>query len=93
MNYIPYDSKKGENCLGCRPWDPEYWNDVKVPQGMDPALYNVINGCWLCNFYIQNNENEYLLRRSFFNGVQGPPCNKPNFFVPPMNSKDMPIKF
>ena len=54
---------------------------------MDPALYNVLNGCWLCNYDKQNLENDYLMDRSFFNGVEGPPCNKP-FIMIPKNSKD-----
>lgn len=55
---------------------------------MDPALYNVLNGCWLCNYDKQNLENDYLMDRSFFNGICGPPCNKPDFFIPPINSKN-----
>lgn len=55
---------------------------------MDPGLYNVLNGCWLCNFDKQNLENDYLMDRSFFNGVEGPPCNRP-FIMIPKNSKDL----
>ena len=54
---------------------------------MDPALYNVLNGCWLCNYDKQNLENDYLMDRSFFNGVQGPPCNYFGSLIP-RNSKD-----
>lgn len=73
----------------CTPWDPKEWVNPAIPKGMDPGLYNVLNGCWLCNFYTQEMDNEYLCNRSFFNGVNNPPCNKPNFFQPPVNSKDL----
>jgi len=72
----------------CTPWNPKIWCDVKVPDGMDPALYNVLNGCWLCNFYTQEFENEYLCKRSFFNGAVRPPCNQVDFISPPANSAD-----
>jgi len=75
-------------CNSCTPWDKKFWDKIKVPKDMDPCLYNVLNGCWLCNYEKQNMENDYLMDRSFFNGVYGPPCNKPNFFIPPKNSKD-----
>ena len=54
---------------------------------MDPALYNVLNGCWLCNYEKQNFENDYLMDRSFFNGISGPPCNNYKYLIP-RNSKD-----
>jgi len=72
----------------CTPWNPKMWDKAKVPAGMDPALYNVLNGCWLCNFLPQEGENQYLCQRSFFNGIYGPPCNKVNFFEPPKISAD-----
>ena len=55
---------------------------------MDPALYNVLNGCWLCNYDKQNLENDYLMDRSFFNGIIGPPCNRSDFLSIPKNSKN-----
>ncbi len=76
-------------CDSCTPWDKKYWGKVEVPKNMDPALYNVLNGCWLCNFEKQNMENDYLMDRSFFNGIYGPPCNKTTFVLPPQNSKDI----
>ena len=72
----------------CTPWNPKDWNTpVKVPDGMDPALYNVLNGCWLCNYDKEIMENNYLMERSFFNGIEGPPCNKSSIIIP-KNSKD-----
>lgn len=73
----------------CTPWNPKQWVKPAIPKGMDPGLYNVLNGCWLCNFYRQEEENEYLCSRSFFDGQVRPPCNQPNFFIPPVNSKDI----
>ena len=49
----------------CTPWNPKQWVKPAIPKGMDPGLYNVLNGCWLCNFYRQEEENEYLCSRSF----------------------------
>jgi hypothetical protein len=89
-----YSNPKSNACnnkivtYDCTPWNPDIWDKAAVPKGMDPALYNVLNGCWLCNFLVQETENSYLCNRSFFNGVEGPPCNKPNLIVPPKNSKD-----
>ena len=75
------------SCDSCTPWNPEAWKTpVKVPDGMDPGLYNVLNGCWLCNFEKQDRENQYLSNRSFFNGPNLKPCNR--FFQTPKNSAD-----
>jgi len=71
---------------GVKSMDEDYYDIGKFLQ-IDPALYNVLNGCWLCNYDKQNLENDYLMDRSFFNGVEGPPCNKP-FIMIPKNSKD-----
>ena len=70
----------------CAPWKPENWVEPNVS---DPALYNWLNGCQLCNFEKMENENHYLCNRAFYNGAVGAPCNKPNFFLPPKNSKDV----
>ena len=75
-------------CSSCTPWNKMYWGKVKVPENMDPALYNVLNGCWLCNFDKQNLENDYIMDRSFFNGDCGAPCNKVEPFDRPRDSRD-----
>ena len=72
----------------CTPWNPKIWDKPAVPPGMDPCLYNVLNGCWLCNFYQQETENEYLCNRSFFSGNILQPCNRSDFFQPPKISAD-----
>ena len=72
--------------LSCVPWDHTLWNSpVIVPPNMDPALYNVLNGCWLCNFEKQDKENNYIFDRSFDVKIN-PPCNQCQSF--PINSSD-----
>lgn len=83
-----FSNEKKYNCSSCTPWDPKKWGKVEVPKNMDPCLYNVLNGCWLCNYDKQNLENDYLMDRSFFNGNYGPPCNRIEPFSIPQNSKD-----
>ena len=72
----------------CVPWDKKFWGDAMKDTQMDPALSNWLNGCLLCNFYKQDEENGYLCNRSFYNGVIKPPCNNPNFLNIPKNSAD-----
>jgi hypothetical protein len=73
---------------GCTPWDKKYWKQSIEPTQIDPALSNWLNGCTLCNFYIHEEENNYLCNRSFYNGEVRPPCNNPNFLAHPKNSVD-----
>ena len=75
-------------CESCTPWDKKYWGKIKVANKMDPALYNVLNGCWLCYYDKQNMENDYIMDRSFF-GIDIPkPCNRFTMLPLPKNSKD-----
>lgn len=89
---IPTIQQYNYVCDSCTPWDRKAWGNVKVPEGMDPCLYNVLNGCWLCNFDKQNMENDYLMDRRFFNGIMGPPCNLTGNKFVPRNSKDEFVK-
>ncbi len=35
----------------CVPWNHKLWEKpAVVPPNMDPVLYNVLNGCWMCIF-------------------------------------------
>lgn len=53
--------------FNCNPIEKEYWKkQPKLPNNMDPTFYNVIYGCWLCNFNTQETENKYICNRSFF---------------------------
>lgn len=76
----------------CTPWDKKYWAVALQPTPIDPALYNWLNGCWMCNYYKQEQENQYLCNRSFYNGEIKAPCNAPNIIVPPINSADQLAK-
>ena len=40
--------------------------DVLPPVDMDPVLYNILNGCWLCNYEQQEFDNQYLCNRNFY---------------------------
>jgi len=73
---------------GCTPWDKKYWGQSLQKRDIDPALSNWLNSCTLCNFYIHEEENNYLCNRSFYNGAVKSPCNNPNFLVLPINSAD-----
>ena len=70
----------------CAPWKPSNWVEPNIS---DPALYNWLNGCQLCNFDKMENENQYICNRAFYNGEVRAPCNRPNFFMPPLDSKDV----
>lgn len=54
----------------CNPLDRTQWKyqTNKVPQGMDPTYFNVMNGCWICNNAQEIAENQYLCNRNFFSG-------------------------
>ena len=60
--------------LPCNPSFPQLWNSgfENVPQ--DAIKQNVVNGCQLCNFSQEDEENKKLCNRSFFNGIYYPPC-------------------
>jgi hypothetical protein len=70
----------------CVPWNHKLWETpVVVPPNMDPALFNVLNGCWMCNFEKQDLENNYLCSRNFDIDPRVP-CNK--LGPSPINSAD-----
>ena len=56
------------------------------PKDMDPVLYNILNGCWLCNYEQQEFDNQYLCNRNFYYPEQIIPCNPYSFI--PKNSAD-----
>ena len=60
----------------CNPANKEYWNYPAIKQGEDPVNYNVMNGCWMCNYTFQQYENEALCNRQFFSSNIQTPCNK-----------------
>jgi hypothetical protein len=65
--------------VNCNPGDKKYWKYPALEKNVNPVYYNVMNGCWLCNFLVQETENQMLCNRSFFNGVVRPPCNLLSF--------------
>ena len=73
--------------IDCNPGNKKYWKYPALPQGMNPVYYNVMNGCWLCNFAEQETENQRLCNRSFFNGLIKPPCNY--LYPEPKNSNNL----
>lgn len=72
--------------IDCNPANKKFWKYPALPEGMNPVYYNVMNGCWLCNYAEQETENQRLCNRSFFNGVIKPPCNY--LYPEPVNSND-----
>ena len=59
----------------CNPGERKYWGKPALPKNTDPVLYNVLNGCWSCNHYVMEKQNQILCNRQFFDGVNYPPCN------------------
>jgi hypothetical protein len=55
----------------CNPLNRSQWKyqTNKVPQGMDPTYFNVMNSCWICNNAQEIAENQYLCNRNFFSGA------------------------
>ena len=71
----------------CNPADKHYWNKPALRKGEDPVYYNVMNGCWICNYTKIENENELLCNRQFFSGNILPPCNYINLMNTKLNIK------
>lgn len=74
---------KDSNCNACNtvmrttPCDPNNkcnWFKHKLPQGLDPVLSNIYNGCWMCNYEPEQCWNSKLCDRNFFNGYVANPC-------------------
>jgi hypothetical protein len=63
----------GIKTLPCNPTDRKQWFKHKLPEGLDPVLSNIYNGCWICNINPQQEDNQKLCRRNFFDGPNIPP--------------------
>lgn len=59
----------------CNSANTKYWNKPALKKDEDPVYYNVMNGCWLCNYSKIEQENEFICNRQFFSGNILPPCN------------------
>jgi len=62
----------------CNPNNPENWSQ-EIPNDIDPAVWNVKNGCYICNINHRQIENSKLCNRSFFSGPNLPLCNPFSF--------------
>ena len=62
--------------VNCNPSDPQNWfqyNAVAENPKVDPVMYNIYNGCWLCQYEPQQTENNILCQRQFFDkNIQTP---------------------
>ena len=58
----------------CNPSFPQLWKFGFENQPANAIEQNVINGCQLCNFSQEDEENRKLCSRAFFNGIYYPPC-------------------
>ncbi len=58
----------------CNPSMPDLWKFGFENRPDDAIRHNVVNGCQLCNFSQEDEENRKLCNRAFFNGIYYPPC-------------------
>ena len=68
--------------LPCNPTDTELWcNQLPLNEygGNNEVIKsNIVNGYWQCNFEELDEDNNYLCRRKFFDGVESIPYNYVN---------------
>lgn len=61
---------KTENC---DPGNRDLWFKNKLPEGLDPVLSNIYNGCWSCNHEPMQSNNNKLCNRQFMDLNVQPP--------------------
>lgn len=61
---------KTENC---DPGNRDLWFKNKLPEGLDPVLSNIYNGCWSCNHEPMQGNNNKLCNRQFMDLNVQPP--------------------
>tara|TARA_Y200000002_G_C22408345_1_gene548732 strand:+ start:146 stop:403 length:258 start_codon:yes stop_codon:yes gene_type:complete len=63
-------------CNTCNAYDDKNeWKKAFERNQNDAVKSNIENGCYLCNNQYYNLCNKALYQRSFFNGMDIPPCN------------------
>ena len=54
--------------INCGPGNKNLWYSRQLPNGLDPVLSNIYNGCWLCNNEPAQSVNSKLCNRNFYDG-------------------------